>query len=65
MVAVVVRDENVDGALRTLKKKMQKEGIFREMKSRREYEKPSIKAKRKKDEARKRQRKLLRRQDSE
>ena len=38
---VLVRDNNVDQALRVLKKKMQREGIFREMKMRRNYEKPS------------------------
>jgi len=38
---VVVRDNNVDQALRALKKKMQREGIFREMKMRRSFEKPS------------------------
>ena len=38
---VLVRDNNVDQALRALKKKMQREGIFREMKLRRNYEKPS------------------------
>ena len=41
MVQVHVRDNNVDQALRALKKKMQREGIFREMKMRRAYEKPS------------------------
>ena len=41
MVEVVVRDNNVDQALRALKKKMQREGLFREMKMRRHYEKPS------------------------
>src|SRR5262249_3392565 len=40
-VQVLVRDNNVDQALRALKKKMQREGIFREMKMRRNYEKPS------------------------
>ena len=40
-VQVHVRDNNVDQALRALKKKMQREGIFREMKLRRSYEKPS------------------------
>ena len=39
---VIVRDNNVDNALRTLKKKMQREGMYREMK-RRAYEKPSEK----------------------
>ncbi len=38
---VLVRDNNVDQALKALKKKMQREGIFREMKLRRHYEKPS------------------------
>ena len=40
---VLVRDNNVDQALRALKKKMQREGIFREMKMRGFYEKPSVK----------------------
>jgi small subunit ribosomal protein S21 len=40
-VQVLVRDNNVDQALRVLKKKMQREGVFREMKLRRHYEKPS------------------------
>ena len=40
-VQVLVRDNNVDQALRALKKKMQREGIFREMKMRGHYEKPS------------------------
>ena len=47
-VQVVVRDNNVDQALRALKKKMQREGIFREMKLRNYYEKPSEKRARKK-----------------
>jgi SSU ribosomal protein S21P len=42
-VQVLVRDNNVDQALRALKKKMQREGIFREMKLRGHYEKPSEK----------------------
>ena len=42
---VIVRDNNVDHALRTLKKKMQREGMYREMKKRRAYEKPSEKKK--------------------
>ncbi len=43
MVCVSVRNNNVEQALRVLKKKMQREGIFREMKNRRHYEKPSEK----------------------
>ena len=42
-VQVLVRDNNVDQALKALKKKMQREGIFREMKLRGHYEKPSEK----------------------
>ena len=42
-VQVVVRDNNIDQALRALKKKMQREGVFREMKLRNHYEKPSEK----------------------
>ncbi|MEQ9491613.1 MAG: 30S ribosomal protein S21 [Alphaproteobacteria bacterium] len=57
---VVVRDNNVDQALRALKKKMQREGIFREMKLRRHFEKPSEKRARERAEAVRRHRKLLR-----
>ncbi len=57
---VIVRDNNVDQALRVLKKKMQREGVFREMKRRRFYEKPSEKATREQGEAIRRARKLAR-----
>jgi small subunit ribosomal protein S21 len=57
---VLVRDNNVDQALRALKKKMQREGVFREMKLRRSYEKPSERRAREKAEAVRRYRKLLR-----
>ncbi len=59
-VQVLVRDNNVDQALRALKKKMQREGIFREMKLRGHYEKPSEKKAREKAEAVRRARKLVR-----
>src|ERR671931_1219637 len=59
---VLVRDNNVDQALRVLKKKMQREGVFREMKRRRFYEKPSERATREKSEAARRARKLARKQ---
>ena len=59
---VFVRDNNVDQALRVLKKKMQREGLFREMKRRRFFEKPSDKATREKSEAVRRRRKLARKQ---
>ena len=57
---VFVRDNNIDQALRALKKKMQREGIFREMKRRRFYEKPSERAARMKSEGVRRARKLAR-----
>ena len=60
LVQVLVRDNNVDQALRALKKKMQREGIFREMKMRDYYEKPSQKRAREKAEAVRRVRKLAR-----
>ena len=57
---VSVRDNNVDQALRALKKKLQREGVFREMKLRQSYEKPSEKRAREKAEAIRRARKLAR-----
>ena len=57
---VLVRENNVDQALRVLKKKMQREGIFREMKLRRNYEKPSERRVREQAEALRRHRKMLR-----
>jgi small subunit ribosomal protein S21 len=57
---VLVRDNNIDQALRVLKKKMQREGVFREMKARRSYEKPSEKRGREKAEAIRRSRKAAR-----
>ncbi len=57
---VLVRDNNVDQALRALKKKLQREGVFREMKLRGHYEKPSEKRAREKAEAVRRARKLAR-----
>ena len=59
-VQVSVRDNNVDQALKVLKKKMQREGVFREMKLRRSYEKPSERRAREKAEAVRRSRKLER-----
>jgi small subunit ribosomal protein S21 len=58
LVTVSVRDNNVDQALRVLKKKMQREGIFREMKMRRDFEKPSVKKAREKAESIRRSRKM-------
>ena len=57
---VLVRDNNVDQALKVLKKKMQREGLFREMKLRGHYEKPSERRVRERAEAIRRARKLAR-----
>jgi len=57
---VFVRDNDMNGALRILKKEMQREGIFREMKRRRAYEKPSERRAREKAEAVRRYRKAMR-----
>ena len=59
---VFVRDNNVEQALRVLKKKMQREGVFREMKRRKAYEKPSERKTREKAEAIRRVRKAARKQ---
>ncbi len=59
-VEVIVRDNNVEQAMRVLKKKLQREGVFREMKLRRHYEKPSQRKAREKSEAVRRLRKLQR-----
>ena len=63
MVQVSVKDNNVEKALRTLKRKMQREGVFREMKMRRFREKPSQKRVREAQESARRIRKFSRRND--
>jgi small subunit ribosomal protein S21 len=60
LMQIIVRDNNVDQALRALKKKLQREGVYREMKLRRHYEKPSEKRAREKAAAIRRARKLER-----
>lgn len=57
---IVVRDNNIDQALKALKKKLQREGLFREMKLRDHFEKPSEKRARERAEAIRRARKLQR-----
>jgi len=57
---VLVRENNVDQAMRVLKKKLQREGVFRELKAKRFYEKPSEKKAREKGEAIRRARKQAR-----
>ncbi|MHA1558777.1 MAG: 30S ribosomal protein S21 [Alphaproteobacteria bacterium] len=56
---VYVKDNNVENALRSLKKKMQREGVYREMKLRRHFEKPSERKAREKEDAIRRFRKFL------
>lgn len=58
VLQIQVRDNNVDQALRFLKKKLQQEGVFREMRLREHYEKPSEKRAREKAEGIRRTRKL-------
>ena len=60
---VHVRDNNVDQALRALKKKLQREGVFREMKLKQHFEKPSVRKAREKAEAIRRARKLARKKN--
>ena len=57
---VIVRDNNVDQALKVLKRKLQREGIFRELKRKKFFEKPSERKAREKSEAIRRRRKLAR-----
>ena len=59
-LTVTVQGENVDKALRTLKRRLQKEGVLKDMRSKRFYEKPSVKKKRKQKDAERKRRKALR-----
>ena len=61
---VQVRDNDVTGALRALKRKLQREGMFRELKRRRAYEKPSERRNREKAQSIRRRRKALRKQQA-
>ena len=60
-LTVNVKDNNIEQALRSMKKKLQREGLFKEMKLRKHYEKPSLKRAREKEESIRRVRKLNRR----
>ena len=60
-IEVTVKDNNIDQALRNLKKRMQREGLYREMKLRRHYEKPSLRKAREKEESIRGLKKLKRR----
>ena len=59
-LTVNVKDNNIEQALRSMKKKLQREGLFKEMKLRKHYEKPSLKKAREKTESIRRYRKLQR-----
>lgn len=63
MIEVHVRDNNVEQAIRALKKKMQREGVYREMKMRKHFEKPSERRVREEAEAVRRFRKFQRKRD--
>jgi len=56
---IKVKGNNIEKAIRDLKLRLQKEGIFKELKNRRFYEKPSVKEKRKRIEARKKRMKAF------
>ena len=58
---IVVFDNQIEAALKQLKKQMLKEGLIQEMKRRQHYEKPSVKRKRKQAQARKKRRRALKR----
>ncbi len=60
-IQVNVKDNNLEQALRSLKKKMQREGLYKEMKLRKHYEKPCLRRAREKEESIRRVRKLSRR----
>ncbi len=58
---VIVQDGHIENAIKSLKRQLIKEGILKELKKRRSYEKPSVKRKRKRQEARRRRQKAARR----
>ena len=62
---VNVKDNNVEQAIRSLKKKMQREGLYKEMKLRKHFEKPCLKRAREKEENIRRSRKMARRNNSQ
>lgn len=65
LVEIIVRENNIDDATRKLKRELQKEGVFRAIKRKRYFEKPSIERKRKKNESQRRRKKLERKRNSE
>ena len=63
-IVVNVKDNNIEQALKSLKKKMQREGLYKEMKLRKHYEIPCLKRAREKEENIRRSRKSARRNDT-
>jgi small subunit ribosomal protein S21 len=61
---VIVQGNDVDKAMKHLKRKLQMDGLFAEMKKRKHYEKPSVKRKRKQQNAERRRRKAMRSRDA-
>jgi small subunit ribosomal protein S21 len=57
---IIVRSNDIEKALRDLKRSLQKDGVFKEMRTRKYFEKPSVKKKRKQVEADRRRRKAMR-----
>ena len=64
VIKIEVKDNNVDQALRILKRKLQREGFFRILKIKSNYEKPSERKKREKSENIKRSKKIQRMRNS-
>tara|TARA_B100001142_G_scaffold286353_1_gene301293 strand:- start:92 stop:292 length:201 start_codon:yes stop_codon:yes gene_type:complete len=64
-LTVNVKDNNIEQALRSMKKKLQREGLFKEMKLRKHYEKPSLKRAREKEENIRRARKTARQRQND
>ena len=64
-LTVNVKDNNIEQALRSMKKKLQREGLFKEMKLRKHYEKPCLKRAREKEENIRRSRKTARMRHSD
>jgi small subunit ribosomal protein S21 len=58
---VKVKDNQIENAIKSLKRQMIRDGLIKELKKRRAYEKPSVKKKRKQREARKRRQRAARR----
>lgn len=65
MIQVIVHSNNVEDALRKLKRELQKEGVFKAIKRKRHYEKPSERKMRESNESRRRRRKLERKRNSD